>query len=202
MPPLRLQKQERFCLEYFKCGNASEAARIAKYSPKTAGVIGRENLLKPNIQARLAELRAKAENESIASVIERKQILTEILRTKLTDFMELGKDGSWVNIGPETPNSRAISEVHSRTEYDENGDKPTIYTSVKLHDPIRAAQELNKMDGIYKEGNQVSVNLDQRQLIIQVVDQETQDLLNRVQNGEQPKLETHNDIQGQPQSIS
>ena len=74
------QKQETFCLKYFELGNASEAARIAKYSPKTAAVIGRENLLKPKIIERIAGLRQVAEDASIANVVERKQRLTVIMR--------------------------------------------------------------------------------------------------------------------------
>ena len=110
------QKQETFCLKYFELGNASEAARLAKYSPKTAAVIGRENLLKPNIQARITELRQKTEDESVMNVLERKQRLTEIGRARLTDFMELGQDGSWVNIGEETPRGGAIQEIDRFTE--------------------------------------------------------------------------------------
>ena len=74
------QRQETFCLKYFELGNASEAARIAKYSPKTAAVIGRENLLKPKIIERIAGLRQVAEDASIANVVERKQRLTIIMR--------------------------------------------------------------------------------------------------------------------------
>jgi phage terminase small subunit len=49
-------KQEMFCKEYIIDLNATQAAIRAKYSEKTAGVIGLENLGKPLIQARLSEL--------------------------------------------------------------------------------------------------------------------------------------------------
>ena len=49
-------KQEMFCKEYIIDLNATQAAIRAKYSEKTSGVIGLENLGKPLIQARLAEL--------------------------------------------------------------------------------------------------------------------------------------------------
>ena len=170
------QKQETFCLKYFELGNASEAARLALYSPRTVGVIGYENLRKPQIQARISELRKAAEDASVMNVLERKQRLTEIARTRLTDFMELGQDGSWVNIGKETPNSGAIQEIHSRTEYDDDGAHPTVYTSVKLHDPVRAIQELNKMEKIYSEGTTVNVdnrkveiNVDAKELLISAI---------------------------------
>ncbi len=180
------QRQETFCLKYFELGNASEAARVAKYSPHTAGVIGRENLLKPQIQARIQELRKVAEDVSVMSVMERKQKLTEIARSKLTDFMELGQDGSWVNIGPESPNSAAVQEIHSRTEYDENGAHSTVHTSVKLHDPIKAIDLLNKMDKIYTEGT--TVNVDNRRVDVVVASENAKKLTEAILAGKGTEL--------------
>jgi phage terminase small subunit len=145
------QRQETFCLKYFELGNGTEAAIQAGYSRRSIRNIASVNLTKANIQARLQELRQKAEDASIMSVKERQQRLTEIARAKLTDFMELGQDGSWVNLGPETSLSGAIQEIHSRTEYDKDGSQPTVYTSVKIHDPMKAIDLLNKMDKIYSE---------------------------------------------------
>jgi len=79
------QKQETFCVKYFELGNATEAAKLAKYSPKTAAVIANENLKKPDIQARLKELRSKTENDAVMSVTERKQHLTKIANKDLDD---------------------------------------------------------------------------------------------------------------------
>ena len=46
-------RQARFVDEYAFCMNATEAARRAGYSPKTARVIGQENLLKPAVKQAL-----------------------------------------------------------------------------------------------------------------------------------------------------
>ena len=161
--PRLTQKQETFCLKYFELGNATEAALIAGYKPKTARFIASENLTKPNIQVRIQELRQKVEDASVMDVRERQQRLTEIARAKLTDFMELGLDGSWVNIGQETPQGGAIQEIHSRTEYDKDGANLTVYTSVKLHDPMKAIDLLNRMDKIYSDP---SVFVDNRKIEI------------------------------------
>ena len=176
------QKQETFCVKYFELGNAGEAARLAKYSPRTADVIGRENLQKPTIQARLQELRAEVKSAAIMNVQERQERLTEIARARLTDFMELGQDGSWVNIGKETPQGGAIQEIHSRTEYDDDGAHPTVHTSVKLHDPMKAIAELNKMDKIYSEGAQV--NIDNRKVEIIVISEKAKEVTERILLGE------------------
>ena len=181
------QKQEVFCLKYFESGNAAEAARLANYSPQTADVIGRENLRKLTIQARLRELREKAgltEDVSIASVHERKQILTVIGRARLTDFMTAGADGSWVDIGPENPNSRALQEITSRTEYDDKSADAAVITKIRLHDPVRAIDLLNKMDKIYQDG--ATVNIDNRHLEIIVRSENTKELLEEIAQGIEP----------------
>lgn len=49
-------KQEIFCKEYLIDLNATQAAIRAGYSKKTAAAIGHENLRKPDIAARIAEL--------------------------------------------------------------------------------------------------------------------------------------------------
>jgi len=173
------QKQETFCIKYFELGNATEAAIQAGYKPKAARFIASRLLTKDNIQARIQELRQKVEDKAIMNVSERQRRLTEIARAKITDFMELGQDGSWVNLGPEVPMSAAIQEIKSRTEYDKDGANPTIYTSVKLHNPLQAIDLLNKMDKIYGEGSLVQNNIS-RQVNVYVIDNETKDLLARI----------------------
>jgi len=155
------QKQEDFCLHYFETGNATESARLAGYSPKTAAVIASETLSKPYILARIEELRRKAEDATIATVVERKQKLTEILRGNLLDYEEVGADGSYLSIGKESPNTGAISEITSRTEYDKDGANAAVITKVKLHNPVQAIAELNKMERIYEPEGSVTVNNNQ-----------------------------------------
>jgi len=57
-------KQERFCQEYIKDLNGTQAAIRAKYSKKTAKAIATENLSKPAIQKRLAKLQKPLLEES------------------------------------------------------------------------------------------------------------------------------------------
>lgn len=71
-------KQKAFAEEYLKSGNATEAAKLAGYSGKTARVIGQENLQKPAILEYIAELQTKIEKEkgrdimSLAEIQERR----------------------------------------------------------------------------------------------------------------------------------
>jgi len=171
------QKQETFCLKYFELGNASEAARIALYSSKTAAVMGAENLLKPKIQERIQELRQIAEDASVATVLERKQILTEITRGNLLDYQETGADGAWLNIGKDSPHTKAIAEITSRTNEDNS-----VITRVKLHNPIQAITELNKMERIYEADGVTKI--DNRTINIYTNSEKAKELTQRLTEGE------------------
>lgn len=52
-------KQKMFCREYLIDLNATQAAIRAGYSAKTANRTASENLSKPDIQSRIAELKAQ-----------------------------------------------------------------------------------------------------------------------------------------------
>ena len=56
-------KQEMFCREYLIDLNATQAAIRAGYSDKTANRTAHENLSKPDIQNRIAELKAQRNDE-------------------------------------------------------------------------------------------------------------------------------------------
>jgi phage terminase small subunit len=56
-------KQEKFCQEYVVLMNATKAALNAGYSKDSAYSIGSENLKKPEIKARIAELRKEIEEQ-------------------------------------------------------------------------------------------------------------------------------------------
>ena len=71
-------RQEKFCLAYAACGNATEAALKAGYSKKTARTIGSENLTKVDIQKRIAELGKKATQKAFLTIEEKRRILQEI----------------------------------------------------------------------------------------------------------------------------
>lgn len=154
------QKQDTFCLKYFELGNAGESARLAGYSPNTAYTIGAENLLKPQIIARIDQLRQMAEDASIATVVERKQRLTEIARANIPDFVT--DDG--IRVSKESPNVGAVSEITSRIKVFRKGSEPVNIINLRLHNPIQAITELNKMEGVYAEG--APVNIDNRKVLI------------------------------------
>ena len=176
------QRQETFCLKYFELGNASEAARLAGYSERSIRAIASKTLTNINIQTRLQVLRQKAEDATIANVLERQQILTEIARGNLLDYQETGADGGYLSIGKESPNTRSISEITSRTEYDKDGSGAALVTKVKLHSPTQAIDLLNKMDKIYSDAP--VVNIDNRELTINVLNPASKKQTERLIKGE------------------
>lgn len=74
------EKQEKFCTEYLACGNATEAALRAGYSPKNARFMASENLTKPNIQKRINELRQQAASSKVLSYQEKREWIANRLR--------------------------------------------------------------------------------------------------------------------------
>lgn len=84
------EKQKRFIDYYIETANATESARKAGYSKKTAKNIGAENLTKLNIfiQEKLKE----KEEERIASQNEVLQYLTKVMRGEEKD--QFGLDAS------------------------------------------------------------------------------------------------------------
>lgn len=73
-------KQKAFADYYIELGNATEAAKKAGYSHKTAGVIGDENLKKPYIRSYIDERLKQIEDERIADASEVLKYLTSVLR--------------------------------------------------------------------------------------------------------------------------
>lgn len=73
-------KQKKFCEEYVISGNATEAAKKAGYSEKTARSQGAENLTKPDIQKYIKELTGGPEKARIATGEDVLEFFTEVMK--------------------------------------------------------------------------------------------------------------------------
>lgn len=78
MAELKNKKHEKFCNEYIKDMNATQAAIRAGYSEKTARSQGSTLLTNPNIKSRVAELREAYFNENIMTAQQVEYELTKI----------------------------------------------------------------------------------------------------------------------------
>lgn len=78
-------KQKAFADYYLETGNATEAAKRAGYSEKTARQIGTENLAKPYISEYIAERQKQLEDKRIADISEVLQFFTSVMRGEVKD---------------------------------------------------------------------------------------------------------------------
>ena len=78
-------KQQKFCDEYIKTGNATQSAINAGYSKKTAKQIGQENLTKLDLKVYIDERLKTISDNTIATAEETLGILTKIVRGEHTE---------------------------------------------------------------------------------------------------------------------
>lgn len=88
MPELN-GKQKAFCEYYIQSLNATEAAKKAGYSEKTASSMGAENLRKPQIKQYIDNLLAQMQSERIADAEEVLRYLTKVMRGEVKDQFDL-----------------------------------------------------------------------------------------------------------------
>lgn len=85
-------KQKAFADAYIETGNATEAARRAGYSEKTAKQIGSENLSKPDVSAYIKSRMADLEAQRVASADEVMRFFSSVMRGEVKD--QFGLDAS------------------------------------------------------------------------------------------------------------
>ena len=146
-------KQRRFIEEYLVDLNATEAAKRAGYSEKTAYVIGHENLRKPKIAAEIQEaMNRQSERTEIAADMVLRE-LAKIGFSNLRDFVQWGPDG--VTLKPSealtAEQAACVAEV-SQTVTEHGGT-----TRFKLHDKVTAIAKIGYHLGMFK--NQMDGNL-------------------------------------------
>lgn len=126
-------RQEKFCLEYAKCGNATEAAILAGYAEKYAGQNADKLLKNTKVQDRLKELAEQIESEKIADIKEMQQILTTIIRQQMQEEVPLVvNNGDW-------------SEVQM------------VEKKASIRDVVSAINTLGKMQGAFSDNINLNV---------------------------------------------
>ena len=82
-------KQQAFADYYIECGNATEAAKRAGYSEKTARQMGTENLAKPSIAAYIADRMKPTADKRIATGDEVMEFFTKVMKGEIKDAFDL-----------------------------------------------------------------------------------------------------------------
>lgn len=180
MPTLKNNRHEIFAQSLVKGMTQKDAAIEAGYEPKAVDVTASRLLRNAKICERISELQGRAVSKSVLSVLERKEILSEMARANVGDFMVMSEDGRDIQFVPKIANSPAVSYI--RTEQIALGRMPVKVVRLGLVDKARAIAELNKMERVYEpEGG---TTIDNRTVNIIVASEEDKKKIERVISGE------------------
>ena len=105
-------KQKAFCDEYLICGNATEAAKRAGYSEKTARTIAAQNLSKRYISEYIAKRQEQIEDSRIADIQEVLEYYTSVMRGEVKDQFDLD-----VSVADRTAAGRELMKRLEKAEY-------------------------------------------------------------------------------------
>lgn len=154
MPVLENKQREKFAQEYAKGGktkcDAYTAAGYKATDKNNARSTAAAHLAKePEVAERLKELAEAAASDTVLSIRERKEILSELGRGKLSDYMNAEGTEANIQYGEESPRPRAVQSLTVKREvFSRDGeDAETTTTKIKLMNPVQAIHELNKMEG-------------------------------------------------------
>ncbi len=73
------ERQERFCQEYVRCGNATQSAISAGYSERSAKQVGSRLMTNVDLQNRIKELSGEIKNQKIIDARKMQEVLTSII---------------------------------------------------------------------------------------------------------------------------
>lgn len=149
-------KQELFCQEFVKTGNASEAYRVSynasKMTSKTINEKSSRLLKEYKISTRVQELRAKLEAKH---EITQDKVLQELGNISFFDIRQLFNEyGEF--IAPHELNEqagRAIASVKAVTRFTKDGEKETTM-EYKLNNKNTSIDQLSKILGYYEKDNE------------------------------------------------
>lgn len=172
------QRQERFCLNIISGMSQHDSWLNAGYSPNCSAAVvdvkASQLAAQAKVRVRISELQKQVEAATIATIVERKQRLTESIQARMTDFVD---ENGQIEIRGKR-NTGAISEYEvKRTKYG-------YQKRIKLHPPVPSIAELNRMERVYEESPPV---VDNRQWNIVLVGEGDKEALRRVLAGE-PRL--------------
>jgi phage terminase small subunit len=155
-------KQRKFAEQYILCGNASEAARRAGYSEKTAHAIGYENLRKPEIADVIKAIKAEYEAEFEHQIMGKYEVLarlTQIARSDIGDLLGTDMQGNIIDDvesislkrAKEMGKSHLIKDIESYTTTTTNGEfeSQLVTVKVKMYSAHEALRDLGKHHGLF-----------------------------------------------------
>lgn len=135
-------KQEMFCREYLIDLNATQAAIRAGYSAKTANRTASENMSKPDIQSRIAELKGQRNDLVGINATYVLNRLVEIDQMDVLDILnstgELKPVAEWPKVWRTTLSGMEVMEMAS------DGNEAALLKKIKWPDKVRNLELLGK----------------------------------------------------------
>ena len=146
-------RQEAFCLQYAKTGNATESYKQAGYKVKNdnaAAASATQLLRNPKIQDRLKELAAEMASDKIANIREIQEYLTSVMRRELKEHVV-------VTLSREK--TKYVPDEHGtmRKQTTKEEIPQVIEIPAKLSDANKAAETLARMQGGFDNKAQIEV---------------------------------------------
>jgi len=155
-------RQERFCQEYIKDLNGTQAALRAGYCPgneDAAAVQASKFLRNTKINARIAELKSEQFKRTMLSA---DRILEEIARLAMVDIGQAFDDMGQLKPLSEIPEDvrRAMAGVEVNELFDGQGDQKSVIglaKRVKFYDKTKALELLGKHKKLFTDVIEVDV---------------------------------------------
>lgn len=153
-------KQERFCQEYLIDLNATQSAIRAGYSEKTARQVASENLSKPNVQEKIAELKlTRSEKLSVDAAY----VLHRHVEIDQMDMLDICRDdgslkpmSEWPKVWRQYLSGFDISEI-----WEGSGENRTYVgdlKKIKWPDKIKNLELLGKHVDVQAYKDKVDIN--------------------------------------------
>lgn len=143
-------KQQAFVIEYVKCWNASEAARRAGYSERTAQEQGSRLLSNAMVSAAIERFKA----EHIMSAEEVQMELTKQARSDIGDFLRQSGDVVTVDLpaaieAKKTGLIKKLSQTRTVRKRGNGDTEETFSTTIELYDKQAALVQIGKMHELF-----------------------------------------------------
>ena len=153
-------KQKLFVQHYLLDPNATAAALAAGYAPKSARVIGSENLLKPAIREAIEAGQAKVAVKLEITQELLAQELAKLAMVNMEDFIRIGSDGDpYIDLSELTRDqAAAINEITVDDYVEGRGDEARDVKKIKfkLHDKRASIMDLAKLLGLVVTRHEVT----------------------------------------------
>lgn len=161
-------QQERFCQEYVKDLNGTQAAIRAGYSEKSARSQASDLLTKPNIQKRVGSLQATV-TEANASIVD--EIKKELRRIAFADPRAVSR---WNQSGVTMKDSSELTDDEAATimEVSEKVDQTGGSLKIKQHSKLKALELLAKLEGAFVEKHEHEHRITLEELVSGSMDEE------------------------------